>query len=99
MYGELVTEFAGRSVFNFDEEGDWEGPSVAYRLREGYDDEVSMTERIDALLAQPECDRLEALIIGAWSGSWEGEGIQQLVTDLAGKANRLQNLRALFLGE
>jgi hypothetical protein len=99
MYGELVTEFAGRSVFNFNEEGDWEGPSVAYRLREDYEDEVSMTERIDALLAQPDCNRLEALIIGSWGGIWEGEGVQQLVAELAAKANRLPNLRALFIGE
>jgi len=99
MYNELITEFAGLPVVGFDDDAAWKGPDKAYRIREDYDDEVSVADRLDALLALPESAKLSALIIGAWSTVSEGNSSEKVVAKLVEIAPRLPNLRALFLGE
>src|SRR5712691_11522427 len=99
MYSELVAEFHGRTVLDFDDADSWQGPDVAYRLREEYEDEVSVSDRLETRLAQPGADRLAALIIGAWSGACEGDDAEAVVAKLVEVAPRLPGLEALFLGE
>jgi hypothetical protein len=99
MYSELLTTFHGKRVVNFEDEDSWQGPDVAYRLREEYEDSVSVAERLDTLLRQDGADRLTGLIIGAWSGACTGDDAAEIVQTLADEAPRLPNLTALFLGE
>ena len=99
MYSELVTEFHGLQVVDFDQADQWQGPHVAYRLREEYDDEVSLHDRLETLLAQAGADRLTALIIGSWFGVGDGDATEAIIDQLVEVAPRLPGLRALFLGE
>jgi hypothetical protein len=99
MYQDLLDEFDGRRVVNFENAESWEGADVAYRLRAEYDDETTTGDRLAALLDQPESNRLESLIIGAWSGAMEGEGSAAIIAELANAAPRLPALRSLFLGD
>lgn len=99
MYSELVNEFHGLTVVDFEDASSWRGPGVAYRLREEYEDEVSIGDRLETLLAQPGADRLEGLIIGMWSAASEGTGSEEIVAKLVEAAPGLPGLKALFFGE
>jgi hypothetical protein len=99
MYSELVESFHGRTVVDFDDAGSWQGPDVAYRLREEYEDEVTISDRLQTLVAQPGADRLESLIIGMWSGACEGDGSEEIISALVEAAPKLPGLKALFFGE
>lgn len=99
MYDELIETFHGLRVIDFNEEDDWQGPNVAYRLREEYEDEVTLSNRLEALVAQPDHEKLTALIIGAWTGSCEGENSKEIVSTLASLGPQLPGLRHLFFGE
>jgi hypothetical protein len=99
MYSELASEFFGQKVVDYNGPGDWKGPTQAYRLREEYDDEKSIADRLQSLLEQPGAAQLSALIIGAWTGSAEGNDSAAIVQLLVGVADRLPGLRALFFGE
>lgn len=99
MYSELLSEFHGRQVVDFDTEEDWVGPDIAYRLREEYGDEVSIQDRLAALLGQPAVTRLAALVIGAWSGACEGGDSKEIVNRLVESAPQLPGLRALCFGD
>jgi hypothetical protein len=99
MYGELLNEFQGLPVVDFNAADSWQGPQVAYRLREEYDDKASTVDRLVALTGQPGCDRLAALIVGAWSGACEGGDSTEIVAELVNAAPSLPGLRHLFFGE
>ena len=99
MYEQLLEEFHGRPVTDFENADSWEGPQIAYRLREEYDDEVKIADRLATLLSQPGRDQLSALIIGAWSGTGEGNDSSEVVADLVSAAPQLPGLRHLFLGD
>lgn len=99
MYGELISEFNGQEVVEFNGAKSWAGADVAYRLREEYEDKISIADRLDALVQQPGIERLCGLIISSWSGAMEGNGSKEVVEKLANVAPRLPGLRALFLGE
>jgi hypothetical protein len=99
MYAELSKEFAGLPVVDYDKHSDWKGASHAYRLREEYDDKVSVAQRLESLLAQPGAAEIQALIIGTWSGSCEGGDSSEIVATVAASAARLPALKALFIGE
>src|SRR5690348_16002898 len=99
MYSEHISEFHGRPVVDFNKKSDWQGAETAYRLREDYEDELKVSDRLAALLAQPGSDKLSSLIIGAWTGSCEGDDSAEIVAELAKAAPRLPGLRHLFFGE
>jgi hypothetical protein len=98
-YSDHLEEFHEAAVVEFDDAGDWQGPQVAYRLREDFEDEGKIEQRLSALLEQPQSAQLRALIIGAWSGSFEGANSAQMVAALVKAAPRLPELRHLFFGE
>ena len=56
MFTESLEEFNGLTIVDFNDVDQWQGPGVAYRLREEYEDEVSVKDRLDALL---ECDGVD----------------------------------------
>jgi hypothetical protein len=99
MYSELAKEFADCRVVDFDDEACWQGSNVAYRLREEYDDKVTIADRLARLLGQPGSDQLKALIIGAWSKAAEGDNSGQVVAELIQAAPALPEIRALFFGD
>ncbi|REJ88080.1 MAG: hypothetical protein DWQ34_23435 [Planctomycetota bacterium] len=99
MYGQLVEEFDGQRVVDYESEESWEGPGVAYRVREEYDDETSIDERLQSLGNQPGSQQLTALIVGAWGGACEGNDAKEIVSQLAAAAPQLPSLRAIFFGE
>lgn len=99
MFSELIGEFNGQRVVDYQAAKSWEGPDVAYRLREEYEDEHSIAERLDALLAESGSERLTTLLIGAWSGACEGGSSAEIVEKLVTVATRLPKLRGLFFGE
>ncbi len=73
MYNDLIDSFHGQEVIDFNTADDWKGPTFAYRLREEYDDELKVSDRIDELLKQPGAEQLQALIIGAWTEASGGD--------------------------
>jgi hypothetical protein len=75
--------------------------SVAVRLRTVWDDEASATSAMLPLLeslAEAIGPNLQALVIGAWGRSYDNDSAP-IVGWLAGHADRLPALRALFLGD
>lgn len=96
---ESISSFHNQLVKEFNSEDDWVGPMFCYRLREEYDDELTISDRLQTLLEQEQAHELQALIIGAWSGSCEGEDCGEIVAELAQAAPQLPGLRALFFGE
>ncbi|MES2788881.1 MAG: STM4015 family protein [Planctomycetota bacterium] len=98
-YSEHIDQFHGVKVVNFNTADDWQGPEIAYRLSEEYDDDVTIGDRLTALLQQPQINRLTKLIIGGWTGSCEGENSKEVVAALAAAAPKLQGLKHLFFGE
>jgi hypothetical protein len=99
MFKQLLEEFAGQHVEDFDIEDDWQGPELAYRVWQGYDDETTIVERLHRLLDHPGSAELTALVVGAWERVSEGESAEAIVKELIRVAPRLPKLRALFLGD
>jgi hypothetical protein len=98
-YSELLAEFCGQRVVDFENARSWAGPAIAYRLREEYDDKVTVADRLNLLLEQTGSDHLTALVIGAWTGANEGDGAEEITKALIDAAPRLPQLKALFFGE
>lgn len=99
MFSQLLEEFHGAEVINFDGPASWRGPEFAYRLREDYDDEVKVAERLAALLKQPGCGQMSSLIIGAWTEAYEGGGTGEFLPQVVAAAPQLAGLKHLFVGE
>jgi hypothetical protein len=91
MFGELVREYFGLSVIDYNSETDWKGPGKTYRLREEYDDEIKFGDRLQSLLTHSDVDKLTALIIGTWTGACEGTDSSMVVQSIASAASRLQS--------
>jgi len=96
---EHAAEFAGRKAVDFEGAKSWQGPQLAYRLRLEYEEESTIGDKLAELLTFPQAEKLEALIIGAWSGAFEGNDSSEIVTTLVEMASRLPHLTALFLGD
>lgn len=99
MYSEFTESFHGLPTQDFSDSDDWKGADIAYRLREEYDDEIKIADRLAELLKQPGVEQLSTLIIGSWTGSCEGEDSKSVVDLLVLAAPRLPGLRHLFFGE
>lgn len=99
MFSDLLDDFQGQRVVDFNDATSWKGPNVTYRLREEYDDEIKVTDRLVALLAQPESRQISNLIIGAWSGACEGGDSAEIIAALVAAAPKLPALRHVFFGE
>ena len=99
MYDSLIEQFGGSNVVEFNDAADWQGAAVAYRLREDYEDETSLNDRLDRLVQQPNAGQIRSLIIGAWSGVCEGDDASEVIKKLVAVAPKLTGLRSLFIGE
>jgi hypothetical protein len=99
MYTEHVSKFYGLPVVEYNDAKSWQGSQKAYRLREEYDDEVKVADRMRSLLEQPGASEIRALIIGAWTGACEGSNSAEIIQSLADVASRVSSLKALLFGE
>lgn len=92
-----VTTFAGLPVVEADDAKDHPAPeSVAWRVSLDYRSEGTFEDVLGGFLATVGAGRVRALVIGQWNEPHEDSAPVGL---LAGLADRLANLRALFLGE
>lgn len=98
MFGNLET-FAGMPIADFDAESPRDWKTVAPRLRVEYDSDRTAVDLLGELLATDGADRMPALVIGAWSGELYEHSPADILEALVTAADRLPNLRALFLGD
>jgi hypothetical protein len=98
VFGNLET-FAGLRVVDFDAESPHDWTTVAPRLRVDYDSDRTAVDLLGELLATDSADRMPALLVGAWSGELYENSPADILEALVTAADRLPNLRALFLGD
>ena len=100
-YYQHLNTFASRTVEEFDpKRGITTAVGTAIALRYEYDDSLDVTELLALLVKDPLASKLEALVLGAWKGLVEEEeDISEVVNASIAVAERLPNLKALFLGE
>jgi hypothetical protein len=95
---EYASTFYGKPVVDF-HHGDKVKPrDVVYRLSQEYEADESQVDLLDDFLAKVNRAKLEALVIGAWSESFEN-GPQPLLDRLTERAPELTELKALFVGD
>lgn len=97
-FDEHLTEFNGQPVQEYNGPEDWHGPQVAYRLREEYDDELSVGQRLASLLSNPGAAGVRSLLIGAWAEAYESEPASFL-NELIAAGPSLPSLTGLFFGD
>jgi hypothetical protein len=94
-----VGTFEGRPLYDYDPAIGIEDPSAAYRVREdsGWNSNgPEFKDLIDAFVADPKLEQLEALVLGYWGD--EGENFAEPL-GAAAAAGKLENLKALFVGD
>lgn len=97
---EHLSKFDDLPVVDFPRTGDEPLPppsSVAWRVGTGFDG-TPFDEVFAAFLEHVDTSQVTALVIGYWGASYDTNTVQP-VGVLAGAADRLPNLRALFLGD
>lgn len=94
------TAFAGRPVADFDPEQRIADPQgTAYRVRtEPYEPDRTLTELLDAFVANPKAGEVTSLLIGSWEECYE-TGSAEIVAALVERAPQLTALRHLFFGD
>jgi hypothetical protein len=102
VISENLREFHGLPVQDFKEPGAIKNLSaVAPRLRCEYDDEHTLSDYVNMLLAEPGVGGLKALVLGLWTEDGDAseanprEAIELLVSNKA----QLPALEALFIGD
>jgi hypothetical protein len=91
-----LDRFAGKPVHDFNPAKGIADPTVVYRVGpEGWG-KATFLPRLQAFLDDPRAGQVSALVIGCWS--W-GDDSTEAVRALSAGADKLPNLRALFLGD
>jgi hypothetical protein len=100
---EHLSEFEGRPVIDYSVDlGVRSARTAAYRVAldwAAYDEGKSFVDLFASFVAEPAATDVQALLIGNWGGSGEGNGSAPVVEALVSARDRLPKLRALFLGE
>lgn len=97
-----IDSLLGRNIigFNPEEEFDTSNQSI-YRLGfldyDDYENDYEFTNRLDAFFSNEGIEKLDALVIGAWS--YEDIGSEETIAKMIAEASRLQNLKTLFFGD
>ncbi len=98
-----LTEFAGLPVVSYSEDSPLSQPeSKAFRLGldwDSYDSGKTILELFAAFLGDPNASEVQALLVGDWGGTGEGNDSGPVVEALVSARDKLPKLRALFLGE
>lgn len=98
---ENLETFLGKPVVDWEEGKAIEDPEkVVYRIRhEEYEAEEEIwLKYFDSFLEDPKASQLQALIIGAWPSAYDSSN-KHVVNKLISSADRLINLKAIFLGD
>lgn len=96
---DATERFFGRPVDEFDkDEGLSDPQGRSYRLALEYDDDDTFDGKFSQVTADPNCKRLEALVIGSWGDSYENTSAVA-VNSLTKACDKLPALRALFIGD
>jgi hypothetical protein len=100
-YYQHLNSFANRTVEEFDpSKGITTAVGTAIALRHEYDDPLDVSESLALLIEDPLASKLEALVIGAWKELLEsGKDSSEVVNALIEVADRLPNLKALYIGD
>jgi hypothetical protein len=98
VFGHFDT-FAGLRVVDFDADSPRDWTAVAPRLRVEFESDQTAVDLLGDLLAGENADRMPTLVIGAWSGELYDHSPAEILEALVAAADRLPNLRALFLGD
>ena len=64
-----------------------------------FESDQTAVDLLGDLLAGENADRMPTLVIGAWSGELYDHSPAEILEALVAAADRLPNLRALFLGD
>ncbi len=102
---ENIEKFFGKKVEEYNpSQGIAEPGNKAFRLSvdwEAFDDDGSeaFEKLFSKFIEEPSVSDVEALIIGDWGGTGQGETSAAVVKSLADAQNKLGNLKALFIGE
>ena len=98
-----IREFGGLKIREFSpDEAIPSPPNCAMRLAmdwDAYEAGETFESLFGRFLADAACAEVEAVVIGDWGGSAEGNDSQPVVEALVSARDRLPKLRALFLGE
>ncbi len=97
-----VTIFANRNVETFDPEVGISDPiGTAYVLRVEWDEYgIEITKPLEFLLQDPQAERLEALVIGAWDAEMSSDCSSSIVVNaLVAAKEQLTSLKAVFIGD
>lgn len=100
-YYQHASVFASRTVEEFDpQRGLTTAVGTAIALRYQYDDSHDIPESLALLVKDTLAVKLEALVIGTWKDLIEGgDNSSEVVNALVAVADRLPNLKAIFLGD
>jgi hypothetical protein len=100
-YYQHASVFASCTVEDFDpQRGLTTAVGTAIALRYQYDGSYDLTDYLALLVKDPLAVKLEALVIGVWKDLIEGnDNSSQVVNALVAVADRLPNLKAIFLGD
>ncbi|KMO44593.1 hypothetical protein VQ03_02200 [Methylobacterium tarhaniae] len=94
-----LTTFFGKPVEDFQNGTEtWDFARTVARLRIDYESPDTVPMLLAAYASLPGVEATEALVIGAWHGDTQ-DSSQDVVEALVTYAERLPNLRALFLGD
>ncbi|SEO56236.1 hypothetical protein SAMN04487843_102171 [Methylobacterium sp. ap11] len=97
---ENLTTFFGKPVEDFQAGAEaWDVARAVARLRTEYDSQDTVPMLLADYAALPGVEATEALVIGYWQGDDSESSSQAIVEALVTYAERLPNLRALFLGD
>ncbi len=103
MISDNLDMFAGKPVKDFTTADTTLSPvDTAYRLRvdwERHDKGQGFVDIFDELLAAGNVAALDALVIGDWGGTAEGNGADVVVESLVAQRAKLPKLKALFIGD
>lgn len=100
-YYQHASVFASRTVEEFDpQRGLTTAVGTAIALRYQYDDSHDVPESLALLVKDPLAVKLEALVIGTWKDLLDSnKNSAGVVNALVAVADRLPNLKAIFLGD
>jgi hypothetical protein len=93
-----IDRFAGKPIRNYEPGKPVDAAAFTYRLAIEYDSEVGMDALLAQFLSEADVATVDAVVIGAWNEPYDASA-QSALDALVANADRLVNLRALFVGE
>ncbi|BDM62816.1 hypothetical protein NFHSH190041_02680 [Shewanella sp. NFH-SH190041] len=96
-----IDQFFGMDIENFDAEQGIKNSQIAIKISsddDNYDDTGLFQQQMAKLLSDSKLPEVQALIVGAWPEAYD-ESAQVYIDMLLANADKLENIKALFIGE